>query len=413
MLVSQIISNVKKCYFQYSLYFLITSLFLGNAFLSIASVIFYLSLIPVFFRNNKNKFSELIFIKPFLFLGLFFFVCFAILCFTSKNLAEILVIEKHLPLILFPIILYYHKQKINRILSMSIRKVLIYSALFTFAISFIYGLWRMFFFEKNINSIYITYNFLSDLFGVHQIYLSVLYLLAILFSIDFYLEKKQLRLKNIYLFISSVLFIAIILLSSRSAIFISFILIFLNLLLKRKISFNYTIKLILFMSILGSILTFSIPTLKKRTVNFNKNVSSYSGLSFRFKLWNNAFEVYRKSPIYGFGYGKSQEELLKQYKKVNFRRAYLRNLNAHNQYIQSLIDNGIIGFIILILILTTPFFYSKKEDNIILFSILIIFTLIFESFLNRQNGIIFYSLFISIFLIENEKIKDIDKIHDL
>jgi len=397
-MLKRLVLNLKSNYFEYALYFLIASLFFGNAITSIACSIFYLTLFFIDFR--QISFTQFTSVRPLMFMVLYLLVNFIILCFLANNFSEIFIIQKYLPFILVPLILESNKEVLNSIFFFNnVRKIFIIAAIFSFSLSFIYGLWRMFFLEPNINPIYITYSFLTDLFGVHQIYLSVFYMLAIIFCFDIYYEKNEASKKN-YILFGIVLYVAIVLLSSRAIIVASFIVIFIKIFTLNKIK---QLKVFVLITIFtGIILTISIPNLRDRVINLNQNISSYSGASFRFKIWENAIKLYSDSPIYGYGLGKSQEALLDQYHKVNFRRAYLKNFNVHNQYLQSLIDSGILGLISLLLMLFSPLFYIKRKSNLLVFTILILITLIPESFLIRQNGIIFFSLFFCIFVINRK-----------
>lgn len=400
----EIILKIRNNYFEYVLYFVVASLFFGNAIVSIASVFFYFTLL--FGVYKKIKFSELTNIKPFLLMSLYFVMIFVLLCFLSENFLEVLAIEKHLPFILFPLVFFSNRRKLReKNIRINVRKIFVICALMSFLASFFFGLWRMFFLERNINPIYITYKFLTDLFGVHQIYVSVFYVLAILFCFDFYYHKNDNKTPNKkYLIIGLILFIAVILLSSRTAILASIIVLFIKTLFFNKRKIKEIILILCSAVLLGLTLTFSIPTLKARVVNLNNNVSSYSGTSFRLKVWGNVIVLFKDSPVYGYGLGKSQEVLDNQYHEVNFRRAFLGNFNAHNQYLQSLLDTGVLGFVFLNLMLLSPFIYTKNKPVFLLFTILILIALVPESFLIRQNGIIFYCLFFSIFIVEEGRL---------
>lgn len=396
-----VVKNIQSNYFEYALYLLTVSLFFGNAFVSIATVVFYFTLLPNMFNYKAIKFKNLFFIKPFLLMVSHFLVSFLVLCATSSSLNEVLVIEKYLPFLLFPIIILNNRDiLINKQIAFNVRLIFIVTALFSFAMSFLYGLWRMFFLEENINHIFITYNFLTDLFGVHHIYLSSFYALALIFCLDNYFDHA-IDTRKKYLLFSIILFLAIILLSSRTVILATVAIIFIKIMLNKKKKLKKVLSIFFSTILFGIILTISIPTLKNRIVNFNTNISSYSGSSFRLKVWSNVFEISKDSPVFGYGLNKSQDVLLNQYYKVNFRRAFLRNFNAHNQYLQTIIDEGLIGFIFLLLMLLSPLFYSKKRDSVFLFTILMLIVLISESFLIRQYGIVFYCLFFCLLLIEN------------
>lgn len=396
-----IILNIKNNYFEYALYFLAISLFFGNALVSIASSMFFIISIPSFFKIKKIKLKKLDWFKPFSLMVLYFLLNFIILCFVASKVEEVLVLHKYLPFILFPIIFLVNKKKVsNHNVAPNVKKIFLAGALTTLCASFLYGLFRMFFSEENINTIYITYNFITDLFGVHHIYLSIFYALAIIFCLDFYFYETKKRAKKIYLLLSAIFFMAIILLSSRTAIILTFVLIIIRVYLAGKYKIKELGIVLASITLLAIILTFSIPTLKERALSMNGNVSSYSGASFRFKVWENVLLLSSESPIYGFGIDKSQKSLIKQYHRVNFRRAYLNNLNAHNQYLQTLIDSGVIGLALLVLMLISPIIYFKKYKNILLFTILVSVAIISESFLIRQNGIVFYCLFLCLLISE-------------
>jgi len=399
----KIIDSFFGNYFEFSLYFLVASLFFGNAPLSIAYVIFLVASIPKVYENFKIR--DFLVCPSYVIPCAFFSVNFMILLFLAENFSELIRIEKLLPFLLFPIIFFSVKERIRCVkVRMNFLQIFIFSALLSFILSFVYGLYRVFFAESNINFIYITYNHLASLFNVQPIYLSLFYLIAILVSLDLY--KKKISPRRM-VFFSIILFLGIVLLSSRTALALSIIAIIIKFIEMKAFTKMQSVILVVFF-ISCAALTFSLPVLRNRIVNFDENVSSYSGVSFRLKIWQNVWEVGQTSPLYGNGFHKSQERLLEQYKKVNFRRAYIFNYNAHNQYLQTYLDSGILGFALLIIMLLIPFW--KLKTNIItysLFFLIMIMAIIPESFFSRQYGVIFFSLF-SLFFLTINRI-DIDK----
>jgi O-antigen ligase len=264
----------------------------------------------------------------------------------------------------------------------------------------VHGLYRVFYAENALNSIYITYNHLADLFGIQPLYLSVFYLMAVIFSID--ISRSKLRQRKGYFIISGVLICGIILLSSRTGLLLSFVVLLIKV-FKIKNKTAFPVFLLLLISCL--ILTFSIPTLKNRVLNLNENISSYSGLSFRTKIWKNSIFVFQESSLFGHGLYLSQDKLMNQYVKTNFRRGYIYNLNTHNQYLQTLLDTGLIGLTLLIFMLVLPI---RNIRNIpiseLLFTAIILVSLIPESFFLRQYGVLFYSFFSCIFQVSRKEL---------
>ncbi|TBN00177.1 O-antigen ligase family protein [Hyunsoonleella flava] len=389
----------KGIYFKYSVYLLCVSIFLGNAALSIVTAGFYVNLF--FLSYNRSDIYSFFSRKTLVLLGLYFFIIITILFLVLDDYEDLVPIKDYFPFLLFPVIIFsFQKIVKDTKFNYNVRKVYVLSALSSFIISFFYGLWRTFFFEKNFNPIYLSYKFLSEPFGVHHIYMSIFYILAILFCIDLLILKRHKVSPKMYLISAFVLFFGVVLLSSRTAIFGGAIVFLLKVWYLKVFRIKTIIVCISSLLLIGLTLTVSIPTLGKRAFNINQNISSYSGASFRMKIWDNALELFKNSPIYGYGIKKSQKELEGQYKKVNFRRAYLGNFNVHNQYIQSLIDSGITGLVVLLIMLFSPFLCEEKNINVRLFSLLVIICSITESFLVRQNGIVFYCLFLSIFIVE-------------
>jgi len=391
-------------YFEYAICFLTASFFLGHAILSFSYIIFLLASVKIVLNNfNLNGFLSN---KDLVLPCIFFLLNLLIVVVLGDSIKDVLKIEKIHCLIVFPVIFFSSKNYFqqNPLLFFNIKKTLVLTAFFTFLVSLFYGLFRCFYAETVSNSIYITYNHLAELFGVQPLYLAVFYLIAIVFSID--LSRSKTHHRNTYIVISCILFFGIVLLSSRTGLFLSLIILFVNLLktkLKLKNKNLFLALVLLFFSCV--ILTLSIPTLKDRVLKLNENISSYSGASFRTKIWKNSYVVFQESPLFGHGIYLSQEKLIHQYRKTNFRRGYISNLNSHNQYLQTLLDTGLIGLLLMILMLVFP---VKDIRNIqlshLLFTVIILVSLIPESFFLRQYGILFYSFFSCIFFISKKEL---------
>lgn len=397
------IYRIKSCYFEYALYFLVISLFFGNALLSIACVALYLSLL---ISDQSGFRTNVIFeIKPFLFSIGYFLLNFIIVVLLANDINELISLRKLLPFLLFPTVFIKNQGKFkNENLIYNCKKLFVISASLSFFLSFFFGLYRMFFFDQSVNTIYITYNFLTDLFGVHHIYLSAFYSLAILLSLELFQNATKKNHKHIFIFTAGLLFIALILLSSRTALFGLILVLAIKVIFTKKNNLLKPLIALLSVLLISLILIFSLPTLKNRFFKLHENVSSYSGISLRAKIWDNTIDVFKESPIHGYGFKTSQQYLFSQYKKTNFRRAFLLNLNSHNQYLQVLIDSGILGLFFLITLILSYFTYNTVAFTHKLFLIFMIIMFITESFLVRQAGVIFFTLFINLLLFDNKEL---------
>ncbi|MFD2100204.1 O-antigen ligase family protein [Flagellimonas iocasae] len=114
-------------------------------------------------------------------------------------------------------------------------------------------------------------------------------------------------------------------------------------------------------------------------------------------VYSTSIQLIRKSPIFGFGIGDANEELYIEYVDKNYLTLINNKYNAHNQYLQTLIQLGAIGFLTLIFPLALGLVVSK--DSFILYAFLILtIGLLFESMLIRYHGIIFYAIWVPLLL---------------
>ena len=132
------------------------------------------------------------------------------------------------------------------------------------------------------------------------------------------------------------------------------------------------------------------------TAKYENNDKTSTGI--RTILWTNSLELIHKSPYFGHGIGDAQDILSEKLREKNFIEISNKKSNCHNQYLQFLLSIGIFGLSIFLYTIVYCFKQFKKYNNTLGFIVLLFFLLIFlfESFLDRQNGIILFSLFMSI-----------------
>jgi len=115
----------------------------------------------------------------------------------------------------------------------------------------------------------------------------------------------------------------------------------------------------------------------------------------RIMIWWYSFEITNENFISGVGTGDVKAHLLNKYEEKGMSHARQLELNAHNQYLQTMIAIGIIGLIILLLGLILPALYSLEHRHYLyfVFLLLIAFNFLFESMLETQAGVVFYAFF--------------------
>lgn len=109
-------------------------------------------------------------------------------------------------------------------------------------------------------------------------------------------------------------------------------------------------------------------------------------------------EVYKYIDSIGDAYGVNYSLLkdnLPEYQIV--KHCIKHELNAHNQFSDTIIAVGLLGLILFLLMLITPVYLwiKNKSFDIVFFSMLVIvaFNSLFESVLERQMGIMFFTFF--------------------
>ena len=160
--------------------------------------------------------------------------------------------------------------------------------------------------------------------------------------------------------------------------------------------------IVVLMFILNLIEIFSIPQYNSKFSElFNiENVSSgnISSTNIRYSIYQIATSKIFESPIFGYGTGDFNDVLLEEYKKQS-QILYNGEYNSHNQYISFTLSLGILGLFVFIGFLIYNFRNAIIYKNKILVILIFIFglTMTFENILEREDGVIFFSFFISFF----------------
>jgi O-antigen ligase len=128
----------------------------------------------------------------------------------------------------------------------------------------------------------------------------------------------------------------------------------------------------------------------------------------RLFLWQSAVEIIKDKPIWGYGLSNAQEkldEVRPTFQSENYR---LESLNCfivdcHNQYLQTTMELGIFGLLILLFLYTYPIFIVEKNRK--LFTILILFLCayqsVFDMFITGHFSTIFCILILLMLSVEN------------
>jgi len=139
---------------------------------------------------------------------------------------------------------------------------------------------------------------------------------------------------------------------------------------------------------------------KELTSKTNAASETTGSSSSRLIIWQSGKAVLLKNLAIGVGTGDIKDELIKQYRKVNFLHGVENENNCHNQYLQFFILFGVGGGILFLLSIIYPTYISIKHYNpIYLYFIFLIATnMLVESMLESKAGVEFFALFNAILL---------------
>ena len=130
------------------------------------------------------------------------------------------------------------------------------------------------------------------------------------------------------------------------------------------------------------------------TIDYNEKTSN----SFELRLikWYSAIEVFKKNILFGVGSGDYNQELVKQYHKIDFKKGMVYEYNTHNQYLEEFVKFGVFGGLYFCFFIGYLIFDSIKKKNKLLLKTLLLISvfLMVESVFVRQHGVIFFTLFV-------------------
>ena len=353
------------------------------------------------FNIDKLQFKKGITNKNALLLFLFFAITLISALFSKNKSTASFEIENKLSFILLPYLLFCFEIPVPLIKR--------------FIVSFVSGCFfacivliiRSSYYSFNGQSDYFFYTLFS--YFIHPSYFAMYLILAIVLVILFYAKwfanQKSIVISS-YIFV--LLFGITLFLCASKLGLISFVIILPILILHQLKTFLNTKKIILIFCsvvILIGISSKLFPTVFERlnsitTLNINQlDKTSSESTTVRFLIWQQAIELIQHNFLFGTTVGDANDALYTTYKQNGLTGALEHKLNAHNQFMQTFIGLGLIGFISLCLITIWQLIKAIKQKHflLIVFSLLIILNFLVESMLQSMAGTLFFVFFYCVF----------------
>lgn len=119
----------------------------------------------------------------------------------------------------------------------------------------------------------------------------------------------------------------------------------------------------------------------------------------RYDLWKSAINA-NEDVLFGVGTGDYKSVLNAYFVSHGMPQYASENLNAHNQFIQSYLSNGILGLVAVLLLIGRPLYLAFRLDNTL--TILVLFPFLIygmtEVFLGRYQGVVFFAFLHQVFV---------------
>jgi len=359
---------------------------------NIALVLLFLATVVLYFKNRPTLEWRRI---PLLLMAYYGLIAISVLYSSNKEQA-VFDLQLKLSLIIIPLIFilypFSHKMLQGALAMFTIAVVAVCT--YCLAINMIEA--GGFYQKVNIDRFYydlpLTRNSFSGVIGIHAGYFATFILLAQA-AIYHYLLKGKKQTVVYYaglLFCILLLEYSLVILAPKMHLAISGLLIgwFTVTLILRRVNRYVFVGLGLIVVIVGFLAS------RNTQILYRFDTEMSSSTRFKQQQWGAAWEVIKQNPIIGVGVGDDRDAHEAMYDELGYD--YAKGSNAHNQFLQTTLQMGIIGLLGLVSLLILPF--TRKVNFLeFLVMIILILTMTIESVLEWQKGVMYFAFFLCFF----------------
>ena len=235
----------------------------------------------------------------------------------------------------------------------------------------------------------------------HRLFLNSVELFGIVLAVRVWKEKK-----GLLAVIIPVIAAFILLTDSRQTLITAAVMAGVGLAgyVPKRYRWSYWLGVIALVGVLG----FAILKLHPRMQDFGLNgLSNMRELSYyhdvRLNIWGAALQQPGDYIAYGLGAGQSTDYIARRFQEVGFEGYVQEQYNAHNQYLEELLELGLGGLILFVLAwLSIPLCAKKEERTLaVQFTLLFMLNMCTECMFGRFCGIILWAVGMGFVLIAN------------
>lgn len=372
----------------------------------VIALLFVLWLVTKQYKEITSQSSILPFLLP-----LFFLLYPLSLLYTRDFSSGISQMTMHLSYLLFPLV--FISNVVDDKIKKKILLVFLFSTVLFVFIADVYAIVDIIKTERYIirvaNGDY--YKFLS--YGLTRVFpewhptlVSFFLIFSLVLTVKYLFKSKKIMSILLMIFI----IVNIFLIKSLIGILclLCLITVFLFSLIRKK---AYKFGAVFFIIVLASVFYISNPfridkiqQLKSTKIELTENEETRNVLSLRLVNWTSTFNLFLENPVLGVSPGDLKQDLVDEYIKKGFDFAASQRFGPHNQFLQTLAAFGIFGLSLFLIILFWPYLKGVEVSNLYFWYLLI--ALIFfltEDVLERQQGIVFFSFFYALILMQPKK----------
>lgn len=395
-------SSKSLIFLKIAMMLVVGSVVLPTTFKAIAIVLLVISIIIEIFRR-PFAFRK----KYVLYTTAFVVVAIITLLYSQDQKYGVRKLTTMLPLLVFPLSFgFFHKDLIETVkkwkwtlLSIYIVSVFIFNVF-----PFIY-LWLT---HYSFSELIIHYATVIRVdfgkFSIHPIYLSMHNGLAILFSFFLIVSKIPKRYIYGFLAIDIVLLLYLFLYAKKGPILALILMLVLALIFHRK---NKLFKpyLLIITILIG--LVIAIPKTRNNFIELLTiemvDTGAINSTNIRYSIYDTSLDVIKEAPFLGYGIGDYRAALTNKFQEDGNATLYKGNYNAHNQFLSFLLMGGLLLLVPFLLFLFITALLAIRYDNQLLILTLIFYCIVMltENILERESGVLYFSLFLSYFSLFN------------
>lgn len=354
----------------------------------------FMILLAIYWLFFYNSLQEKIWLLkqnwlPFLSVSFLFWIAVIGMIYSHNLRGAIHDLILKLPFLLLPLIIFSSK---NIIGFKTVYKYFSFTVLFVSISSIFQALILKYLYETD----YMYYQEFSFFTNKHPTYFGLMLVLAFIYFLIDVLKNKQLNFINLL----ALFFLLITLFINANRM--SLIIVFLDALFLSWYGFSGQKKwLSVFLLLLLSLGMTQTHFFQNRILpSFNQKDGD---LVKRIRNANLVIKtIQNQNFLIGRGTESNRDDLYQRYKQAGAKIAYKEKYNAHNQFLETTLDFGFLGLLVLLIFMGYHLYRIIKHKQIafLVIYLSIVAFMFTESILERQVGIILFALFLSLILRE-------------